>query len=100
MQFLDAPLRIARADRARVARQRGFEFRRDQLGEVAAHALGHAAFGFAGDPDEQRDLQDQRDGEKENEAEADAPVEAAREGPRSADLDIGAPCSRCPTPSG
>ena len=57
MQFLDAPLRVGAQIELRIARERGFEFRRDELGEVAAHALGHAAFGFAGDPDEQPDLQ-------------------------------------------
>ena len=57
MQLVDAPLGIAAQIELRIARERGLELRRDQLREVAAHALGHAAFGFTGDPDEQRDLQ-------------------------------------------
>ena len=57
MQLVDAPLRVRAQIELRIARERGLEFRRDELGEVAAHALGHAAFGFAGHPDEQADLQ-------------------------------------------
>jgi hypothetical protein len=95
MQFVDAALCIAAQIELGFARQRGFEFRRDQLGKVAPHPLGHAAFGFTRHPDEQRHLENQRHGEKENEAEADAPVKASSEGSRHQ-----RPYTRCPTPSG
>ena len=101
MQFLDAPLGVGAQIELRIARERGFEFRGDELGKVAAHALGHAALGFARDPDEQRDLQHERDREEENEAESDAPVEAARE--RSGWSGWSRhqrTCNRCPRPSG
>jgi hypothetical protein len=46
MQLLDATLRVHPQIELRIARERGFELGRDELGEVAAHAFGHAAFGF------------------------------------------------------
>jgi len=98
MQLLHA-LRCIRAQiDLWIARERGFEFRRDELGEVAAHPLGHAAFGFAGDPDEQRNLQRERDGEEEDEAEADAPVQRFGEAAWASRHQR--PYTHCPRPSG
>ena len=77
MQLLDATLRIGSQIELGIAGERGFELGSDELGEIAAHAFGHAAFGFTRNPDEQADLQDQRDREEQDEAEADAPIEAA-----------------------
>jgi len=77
MQFLDATLRIGTQIELRIARERGFELGSDKLSEVAAHAFGHAAFRFTRDPDEEANLQDQRNREEQDEAEADAPVKAA-----------------------
>ena len=62
MQLLHATFRIRAQIELGIARERGLELGCDELGEVAAHALGHAAFGFSRDPDEEADLQDQRDG--------------------------------------
>ena len=77
MKLLDATLRIRAQIELRIARERGFELGGDKLGKVATHPFGHAAFGFTRDPDEQADLQYQRDGEEQDETEADAPVKAA-----------------------
>jgi len=104
MQFLHALRRVRAQIEFRIALERSFELRRDELGEVAAHALGHAAFGLAGDPNEQRDLQRERDGEEQNETETDPPVEAARKRsfgsrfpvPGSRFVRHQRTCSRCP----
>jgi len=80
MQLADTLLRVAAEIELRIARQRRLELRRHQLREVTPHAFGHAAFALARHPHKEQPLQHQRDGEEENEAEADAPVEAAREG--------------------
>jgi len=92
MQFLHAPFGIRAQIEFWITLKRALEFVGDELREIAAHALGHAALGLAGDPDEERDLQPEHQREEENESESDAPVERSR-------LKHLRTYTRCPRPS-
>jgi hypothetical protein len=79
VQFVDALLGVGVEIELRVSCEGRFKLLGHQLGEVAAHALWHSTFGLTRDPDEQPHLQPQRDGEEQDEPEANAPVQAAAE---------------------
>ena len=97
MEFADALLRVGLEVKGGILREGRLEVRRHQVREVAAHALGHAAFGFAGHPDEERDLQAERNPEEQDEAESDAPIETA---PKRTGTRHRRTCSHYPTRSG
>jgi hypothetical protein len=96
MEFGDAFPGVSLEIELGIPGDRGFKLGCDQLGKVAAHALGHAAFGFAGDVNEERHLRHERQREEQDEAEPDAPVET----PRPAAVTCRHTCTRCPIPSG
>ena len=66
MKLADSPAGVGFEVKRRIARQRRFELRCHEFGEIAAHALGHAAFGFPSHPDEEPDLQAEGDGQEQD----------------------------------
>ena len=86
----------------RIPLQCRFEFGCDELREVLPDALGLPLLGLHRNPDERRRLRRQHDRQQDDEAEADAPVEAAE--PAAAwerwEVRHRRTCSRCPRWSG